>query len=250
MKPPSVPIVLSIVVAILPFVFACGSAESPRATGPSAAEVVEEVLEALGGRQRWAELESLYIEAIHTQEGLDAPYRSEIWRDIGVPRVRIEQQRAEGPWVRILRDREGWQWRSGETGPIPADELAPLLHWDRHVFYGTIARLAEGDPRLNPRLEGPDRLVLEEDGATFAVFELDAERLPRGYLVPLSGSDGLGRTHYSRWHTTDGYVHPVVSEVPGLGAVYRAVQWVPSREPSSWRYDRSELAPGAAPGGF
>lgn len=194
------------------------------------------VLNALGGRERWASLASLYIRAVHTEPHLDAPYRSEIWRDVGVPRVRIEQQgtRRGAPFhsIRLLSGAGAWSIRDGVAEPMAAAAQQALLHWNAHLVYATLQTLARGGPDVGVQLDDAGRLVVLQDGALLGRMTLDEHDRPVVYATPALDGSGESRVRYTAWSTSAEYVHPIVSEPEGSGAIFRTEVWQPSPAPS------------------
>lgn len=206
-----------------------------------AVEKAAEMLEALGGRGRWAALKSLYIRATHTEKSIPKPYRSEIWRNLDAAQMKIVQQNDDFYNERVVNNSKGWLTRGGEVRELTAEQLGDLLRWDAHLFYKTIRKIALGRPSLSLKLDRNGRLVVYEDGKMLAALELDGRKRPYKYYVPEAGGKGEGLTIYREWGESEGYVHPVVSEPQGQDAVYRADEWRPSRAPST-----VEFTPGKA----
>lgn len=202
----------------------------------AAAARAEEMLSALGGRERWASLVSLYIRATHTEKGVARPYRSEIWRNLDAAQFKIVQQNEDFNDTRLVDGARGWLVRKGETRELPAEHLAALLRWDAHLLYKTVRKIALGRPSLDLKLDDRGRLVVYEDGRLLAALELDARKRPHRYYVP--GPEGRGErlTVYREWGESGGYVHPVVNEPQGEEAVYRTEEWRPGRAPSAARF--------------
>ncbi|MGH9902631.1 MAG: hypothetical protein ACRD68_12560, partial [Pyrinomonadaceae bacterium] len=193
-----------------------------------------EMLAALGGRERWAALTSLYIRATHTEKSIPKPYRSEIWRNLDAAQIKIVQQNEDFHQTRIVNGPRGWSVdRGGAVRELTAEQLGALLHWDAHLFYKTVRKVALGRPGLDLKLDEKGRLLVYEDGRRLATLELDARNRPYQYSVPRADGQGDGLTIYSEWGESAGYVHPVVSEPQGLDAIYRAEEWRPSRESST-----------------
>jgi len=228
--------------AVFPaLLFALAAFATPPATLPSANAFLAHVedrtavaraaamLEAMGGREGWANLESLYIAATHTEPQLDAPYQSEIWRNVGRPEVRILQQRGDLVSERVIIGEQGWSTRNGETEPMGAEMLAALLNWDRHVFYGTIKALALGGRDIRVSIDAEDRLRVYRSGALLGAMTLSDDNIPVVYHTPSADGGELYRTDYTEWAMSGGLYHPVVSE-PANGAVYRSTEWRPSAQ--------------------
>ncbi|HEY9283834.1 MAG TPA: hypothetical protein VIP46_10300 [Pyrinomonadaceae bacterium] len=191
------------------------------------------MLEALGGRERWASLASLYIRATHVEKGIPKPYRSEIWRNLDGVQFKIVQQNADYHQTVFVNGREGWLIHNGEMRALTQEQLAGLLRWDKHLVYKTIRKIALGGRGIGLKLDGGRRLEVYENGERLATLELDGQRRPSKYYTPAPDGKADSLTVYTAWGVSDGYVHPTVSEPQGLEAVYRAEVWKPSSGPSA-----------------
>lgn len=189
---------------------------------------LEALLEAVGGRTRWAALTHTRNDS--QQNRLDEPtvVRAVITMDFTRPRWRID---TTAPGLRIARAVDGERhWRLSRAGvvePMPAATLAEDRRWYAAHVYRTLHRLAMADPALAPRAVGARRLEVHEagaGGARLAWFELDA----RGVPVLFGAHDDDEGTLSGPWDmVADGVRHPV---------------WTARRD-GSWRAWLRELVP-------
>lgn len=191
---------------------------------------VERMLEALGGRENWASLKSLYIRAIHTEKGIDKPYQNEIWRNIDTRQIKIVQQNEDFHTVGYIDGDRGWIIRNqGEAKEMSEQQLAGLLHWDKHLIYGIFHRIAENRPGLCYRIDKRQRLVVYHDGGMLAAFEFNEKGLPYKFYTPSPDGKKENMSIFSQWGESEGFVHPVVSEPQGEATVFRAEEWKPGK---------------------
>lgn len=230
---------LSAIILILCFVSIAtrGQANtSLSAEDRKAATRAAKMLKALGGRERWARLESLYILAVHTEKAIPKPYKSEIWRNLSAAQFKVVQGNEDFRNERYVDCNKGWLIRRGETTPLPENQLADLLRWDKHLFYKTIRKIALASGNIALKIDEKNRLAVYEDGKFLAAMEFDADNRPFKYYVPNADGTGESLTIYSKWGRSDGYVHPIVSEPQPSDAVYRTDEWKPSSKPSSVKF--------------
>lgn len=219
-------------------VTAAGQDGADRKKGDAKAlETAERMLKAIGGRANWAALKSLYIRAIHTEAGLDKPYQNEIWRNLETRQIKIVQQNEDFHTVGYIDGDKGWIVRGrGEPAAMSEEQLAGLLHWDRHLVYGIFRKMAAGSPGLGYRIDERGRLVVEENGEMLAAFELNEKGLPHRFYTPSRDGKKENLSIFSEWGESEGFVHPVVSEPQGEQTVYRAQEWRPGREMLEMRF--------------
>ncbi|MBT8229075.1 MAG: hypothetical protein KJO50_02370, partial [Bacteroidia bacterium] len=72
-----------------------------------AIQMAEEMFDAIGGMEGWCNLESVYIQAEHTEPQMTLPYQSEIWRNMSEFDVIIEQQNDSFHVRGVMNDTSG-----------------------------------------------------------------------------------------------------------------------------------------------
>ena len=230
---------LSAIALILFFITvnALGQAKTPLlAVDRQATKRAEKMLKVLGGRARWARLESLYIRAIHTEKTIPKPYKSEIWRNFASAQFKIVHGNEDFHNERYVEGAKDWLMRRGETRQLPENQLADLLRWDTHLFYNTIRKIALAPAGLVLKIDDKNRLAVYESGKLLAAMELDAKNRPFKYYVPRADGIGESLTIYSEWGESEGYVHPTVSEPQPSDEIYRTEEWKPNRQPSPVKF--------------
>jgi len=194
-------------------------------TGP---ERAERLLAAMGGRDAWAQVAFVQVEAIHDDLGLAQPYTNRIWNDFTRPRVRFEARNDQLDSRAGFDGDTGWRWRDGATRAMTAARLADEQRWWESNVYRTLHRLARRDPGLEARAVGEHRLE---------IYRADGVRLNWFLLLP-SGAPTLFGTWDSEAATAFG---PLASNgtvsYPKWGA----------RPDGSWRYEVVRLVTAAAP---
>jgi hypothetical protein len=192
-----------------PGVVAVAFAAPPVTSGSEAEALVERMLEALGGRERWARLRNTVNDSQQNRATAPTVVRAVITMDFERPRFRIE---TTGPDLHVIRAVDGeahWRLtRDGRVEPVPADVLAEDLQWHSSHVYRTIHRLARRDPDLfvsvgdDGRLEVRSRALAER----IAWFRLDDRGEPFGFG---GAGDGPGTLSGPWDFERDGIRHPV-----------------------------------------
>lgn len=188
------------------------------ATAESGTERAERLLAAMGGREAWARVTFVHVEAVHDDLGVAAPYTNQIWNDLARPRVRFEAKNDAIDSRTGLHDGRGWRWRNGAAVEMTAEQLAGELRWWESNIYRTLHRLAVRDPGLEARAVGEHRLE---------VFRADGVRL-NWFLLHPSGAPMLFGTWDSEAGTLFG---PLASN----GSI-KFPKWG-GRPDGSWRYE-------------
>lgn len=188
---------------------ATAAADAANAVGGDAAAdtLAERMLEALGGRARWAAVRTLRNHSQQNRVTEPRVVRAVIHLQMAPLAVRID---THGPGLRLARaligDRHWRIGRDGSTLPIPDDVLAEDRRWLATHVYRTIHRIAERDGALALRAPAAQRLEAWQDGAPLAWFLLDAAGEP--YRFGRGGDDD--GTLCGPWaFEADGIRHPV-----------------------------------------
>jgi hypothetical protein len=176
----------------------------PAETGP---ERAERLLTALGGREAWAGVQFVHVEAVHDQLNLRDPFTNRIWNDFTQPRVRFEARGESLDRRRVIADGVGRAARDGVPRELTAQEVADELRWWEANIYRTLHRLAIGDPALTPQAVGDHRLeILLPDGRRLNWFLLNQRGEPHLFGTWDSENGGAmgppasnGTIKYPRW---------------------------------------------------
>ncbi len=198
------------------------------------------MLEAMGGKQNWAALKSVYIRARHTEPQLDLPYINEIWHSMTDLRLKIKQtDTAERFQERVLLIDHGWANRKGAISDLSDEEISYWRSWSGRNVYKIIHRLAADDEDLVVKTGLENRLeVYDREGNFVLWFRLDEENRPRWF-----GREPDNGTTFSGWDTTDGIVRPVGGGPDDGSFQYKMLIWQPSREPIDIDLSRPDSEP-------
>lgn len=161
----------------------------------------------MGGREAWARVKFVHVEATHDDLSIRDPFTNRIWNDFATFRVRFEAQNAALDSRRGIVGDTGWRWRNGQQTALTPDQIADEKKWWEANVYRTLHRLAVNDPELTARVAGPHRLeIFRRDGVRLNWFILNPRGEPMIFgtwdseagtvFGPLSSN---GTVKYPRW---------------------------------------------------
>lgn len=176
------------------------------ATTPAPEVLAERMLDAVGGRARWAALRSTVNDSL--QFRLEEPFvvRSVIRMDFTRPRFRIDTTAPGLALARVVDGERHWRLsRAGAVTDVPADILADDRRWYAGHVYRTIHRIAARDPALRLSVSASGRLEVHEGPARIAWFALDARGEPYAFGAH---DDDVGSVSGPWSFVRDGIHHP------------------------------------------
>jgi hypothetical protein len=145
-------------------------------TGP---ERAERLLAAMGGREAWAKVTFVHVEAVHDQLTIRDAFTNRIWNDFSRPRVRIEARNDTIDRRRVVADGKGASSRDGVLRALTATEVESEEKWWEANIYRTLHRLAIRDPGLELRAVDEHRLeIYLADGRRLNWFVLNQRGEP------------------------------------------------------------------------
>jgi hypothetical protein len=138
-------------------------------------QVAERLLESLGGQERWAGIEALYVREIAWPSGIDGPVTAEFWRGLSQPEYRSLFVGENLQRATYWSPASGWRERDGVRAGISRQDLeSEIADW-RQEPYVMYHKLAVRDQGLELRIPEPDRLEIydSESGALLCWFVVD-----------------------------------------------------------------------------
>lgn len=173
----------------------------------SAQDLLERLLDAIGGRARWAGLHATLNDSLQQRLVEPVAVRARILMDFERPRFRID---TEGPGLRLVRVVDGdahWRRsREGQVLPISEATLAEDRRWLAAHLYRTLARLARQDALLSVQLGAEGRLEVFEGGRRLLWLRCNA----RGEPVAQGAHESESPTLLGPWRfEVEGIRHPV-----------------------------------------
>lgn len=215
---------------------ACGNTDSDASSFSGETEAVEmadEMFRAIGGKEAWCDLKSLYIKATHTEPQMTIPYQSEIWRGIDEFELVIEQQNDSFHVKGVVNDLGGTirYYDKRDTFRILTDEQ--LVNWKfdhEHNVYVLLHNLGCTPEKYRVEIEDDRRLNFYQDSTFTVGFGLDDQNRP--YLFHKPNTDGtVSSSTFTHWGRDGGLVHSAGGHPLDSSFVYRTEIWQPATIP-------------------
>lgn len=230
-------------IALLMLIAVAARAEDASSAAAEAERVAERLLEAIGGRERWAALRGTVNDS--EQHVDEAPYvwRAVIHMDFTTPRFRIDSRSGDLHVVRVIDGERDWRInREGAALALePALRAADLRWYQAHV-YRTLHRIAARDPALSLGLAADGRLEVLEHGVRIAWYRLDGRGQPQAFGAH---EDERGTLSGPWDFVQDGIHHPIWVSSPDASWRARLVALQTNPALPNTLFARPE---GAAPG--
>ncbi len=154
--------------AITPAAFANGLAGSEEALAR-----VDLMLEGMGGKERWANAKTLYIEERSYHPSTDGPITSTFWRDLEKPGEWTSLKSGTFDVLYAWDASGGWFSRNGELRDYSKEELEERRYYWHREIYTLYHQLARGERAL--KIESVDLngfSVTNEDDEKIGDFHL------------------------------------------------------------------------------
>jgi len=184
-------------------------AEVVRLDGPTdlvdADAAVKAMLDALGGREAWARLETVHIKQVATiaYPNGNAEVPVEQWRRFAPLSIRL-RQRTPGAttYTNVMTPDAGWL--KGPTGVsrVPAEQISVWQEVLGRWLYYNLHRLAVKDSDLQAGLGEDGRLMLFDSTGPVGWIELGADHRPTAMGAETNRAEKV--YHYSNWTEADG----------------------------------------------
>jgi len=193
-----------------------------------ARKLAEDFFQALGGKERWAKVRSLYIRAVHEQPNLEHPYQSEIWRDLDSFRLRIRQRGEEFDRLGVFNEQEGviFYLDRDSLRRLPPDFLAAFRRNHDFNIYVLLHRLAR-EPDFRVEIAEGNRLNFLADDSLLVGFQLDERLRPVRFFTP-APDGGENASTFTRFDSSGGFLHPTAGGPDDGSFTFLTRQWTPS----------------------
>ncbi len=195
---------------------------------PQAVEVLETMLERLGGRQRWADLVGLHLTGVVALAGADEDVAVEIWRDFPARRLRLEQTRAGVTSAQVVTPDGAWGVTGEEATRLDDGVHRLALQREQRLVFRVLHELALGRA-LSVRLSAK-RLEVLRGGRLHGWFLVGADGLPTRWVVPRSEHEELFATDLDGWTSFAGYRFPTRMSQSELGRSFTWSEVTPDPE--------------------
>ena len=173
----------------------------------AANKAAEQMLEAIGGRQAWAELRNTINGSVQNRVSEPTVVYAVITMDFQKPRFRIETTAQDIHVIRVINGDKNWRLRrSGNIEDVPQELVDSELRWYGAHLYRTIHRIASRDPAISLDLDDQGRLEVFDNGERILWFKLDAKGEPYAFG---SYDDEIGSLSGPWDFEVDGIRHPI-----------------------------------------
>ncbi len=222
-------------VALIVFLQSCTSAGKSRSFQGEQLPVAraDSMFVAIGGKDAWCRLRSLYIKATHTEPQMTIPYTSEIWRAIDTFELIIEQQNDSFHVKAVITEKEGrvrYFDKRDTFRLMSPEQLSDWAFGHKHNVYVLLRDLACDPQSYLVEIDDQDRLAFYRDSIFEVGFGLD--ELKRPYLFYQPHPDGsVSGSIFTRWGTDDGLVHSAGGHPLDSNFIYTTEIWKPSELP-------------------
>ena len=196
-----------------------------------------EMFAAIGGKNRWAKLKTLYIKAIHEEPRFDTTYVSEIWRAIDHFKTRIEQQNKDFHNIGVFSEEGCWlnYVHRDSTKKYSPERMEGWKREHAQNVYVVLNRLAKNN-NYTVSIDSLERLEYRLAGERICAVKLDSLYRPAEYYTP--NPDGTESVSDFRvWRNTNGYVHTAGGGPKDGSFSYETEIWAPSDRPFDELYD-------------
>lgn len=222
-------------IGILTFSASCNSSNKEKSFRgeENAVILADEMFKAIGGKEAWCDLKSLYIKAEHTEPQMSIPYQSEIWRGIDRFELVIEQQN-DSFHVKAVIDKNGGKIRyydKRDTFRILTNEQLRDWQFDHnHNIYVLLHDFGCKPENYRVRIDEDNRLAFYRDTVFVTSFGLDEQMRPHLFYKP--NPDGtISASTFTHWGTDEGLLHSAGGHPLDSNFVYRTEIWKPGKLP-------------------
>jgi hypothetical protein len=165
---------------LLSFLITLGSAGVSHASDSNTAEeLAEKMLDAIGGREVWANLRNTINGSQQNRAGHPTEVYAVITMDFEQPRFRIETTAPGLHLARVTNGEGSWrQMRDGTIIDMVEDYFENEMRWYASHLYRTIHRVAARDPALSLSVNEKGQLEVYADEERIKWFQLDADGVP------------------------------------------------------------------------
>jgi len=159
-----------------------GSTPSPVVAQPETAEeLVEVLLEQVGGRTAWADATGFHMVEILHAAGLTLPAVREYWVDFSARRIMEKTTTQSVHQLQALDRDTGWTLREGELERWSPDVVADWSSFWPGIPTRVFHLLASEDPSVSVQLRPGNRLDVHVDGRFAVWISTDDTGVPVAY---------------------------------------------------------------------
>ena len=199
---------------------------------PEAIALADSMFDAIGGKEKWCRLKSLYIKANHREPQMPLPYTSEIWRAIDTFELVIEQQNDSFHVKAVINSKEGivrYYDKRDTVKNFSEEQLADWAYGHKHNVYVILHDLACNPEQYLVETDEEQRLAFYRDTVFEVSFGLDEYNRPHLFYQPHPDGSVSGSI-FTRWGTDNGLVHSAGGHPLDSNFIYTTEIWQPSEK--------------------
>ncbi|MBT8325865.1 MAG: hypothetical protein HKP45_00925 [Winogradskyella sp.] len=204
-------------------------------------KLAEDMLNAIGGKDAWCNLQSLYIRAQHNEPPMTIPYQSEIWRDMENFDLVIEQQN-DSFHVKAVINKSGgivrYYDKRDTIRTLTKDQLKDWEFGHEHNIYVLLHNLSCSPQNFSVKIDTNKRLAFYKDSTFYTSFELDDQLRPFKFYAPNPSGEVSGSI-FTRWGTDQGLIHSAGGHPMDSSFFYNTDIWKPSDKSLRASFDES-----------
>ena len=191
------------------------------------------MFKAIGGKEKWCGLQSLYIKAEHTEPQMDIPYQSEIWRGIDQFELVIEQQNDSFHAKGVFNKYGGtvrYYDKRDTIRVLTEAQLKDEAFDHNHNIYVLLHKFGCNPENYSVAIDDNERLAFYKDSVFVSSFGLDDQSRPYLFYKP-NPAGSISGSIFTHWGTDEGLVHSAGGHPLDSNFVYRTEIWKPGTLP-------------------
>ena len=192
----------------------------------------EAMFEAIGGKKRWANIQSLHWKAIHT-EG-ESSYENSTWREFDEFKLKVEQKDSNFHRIGYFSNEGGWiEYLDRDTVERVNDPMMRNIFRNHQMNIYSILYFLATEPNLGVKFGKEGRLEFEQNLVVVCAFVLNDENRPVQFIT--RSIDGLRAetSTFDQWSEREGYFYPSIGGAVDSTFRFEVEEWKADNKPFS-----------------
>jgi hypothetical protein len=218
-----------IIVIIFPLIIICGCGDNNKVNlkgEPAAVAMAQSMLDALGGKAKWARLKSVYVRTLNFTPEQANNYVMEEWIELDAPKMISRQSSQISSVIQVLDRNDGWVIKNNDVELMSSQSITNLLKWHNQYLMRVLQILAEGGENREVKMNGERRFDFYENNIFVGGFKLNKDDLIESYFTKIS-QDLLNSIDFKGWREYKGMKYPLEVHSSARMAVYKTDYWDP-----------------------
>ena len=199
---------------------------------PDAVAKADAMFEAIGGKEKWANIQSLYWKAIHS-EG-ESSYENATWREFDEFNLKVEQKDDTFHRVGYFSSAGGWiEYLDRDTVERVNDAMMANIYRNHQKNIYSVLHFLATEPHLVAKFGRDGRLEFEQNLVVICAFVLNSENRPVQFIT--RSIDGLRAetSVFDQWGESNGYFYPASGGTPDSTFWFQVEEWQADNKPFS-----------------